>query len=163
MSSTNRRLVIHTKSEQETTNLGFQLGQKIFSPSVIALIGDLGSGKTVLTRGIARGMGIRTRVKSPSFLIIREYHNSVPLYHFDLYRVGDPEEIEFLGCREYFYTREGVVVIEWADKISEILPSCYLEIKMKIENFSRRRLVFTPRGNGKYQQFIQNVQREFRF
>jgi len=155
-----KTLTIYTRSEEETLSLGRKLGQKLFFPSLIALMGDLGSGKTVFTRGIAAGMGIKDVVKSPSFLIVKEYSGPVPLYHFDLYRISSSEELDFLGWQEYFYSREGVVVIEWADKILDILPSSRLEIKIEIEDLLIRKLIFLPRGDKRYEKLAQSIKGE---
>ena len=155
-----KTLTICTRSEEETLSLGRKLGQKLFFPSLIALMGDLGSGKTVFTRGIATGMGIKDVVKSPSFLIVKEYSGPVPLYHFDLYRISSSEELDFLGWQEYFYSREGVVVIEWADKILDILPSSRLEIKIEIEDLLIRKLIFLPRGDKRYEKLAQSIKGE---
>jgi len=152
-------LTIYTKSEEETLNLGCKIGKTIFSPSLIALIGELGSGKTTLTRGIAKGMGIEGVVKSPSFVIINEYSGPIPLYHFDLYRIDDPDQLNQLGYEEYFYTEKGVVVIEWADKILSLLPPQYLEIKMRMENFYLRKVVLLPRGE-RYCQLVEKIKGE---
>ena len=155
-----KTLTIYTRSEEETLSLGRKLGQKLFFPSLIALMGDLGSGKTVFTRGIAAGIGIKDVVKSPSFLIVKEYSGPVPLYHFDLYRISSSEELDFLGWQEYFYSREGVVVIEWADKILDILPSSRLEIKIEIEDLLIRKLIFLPRGDKRYEKLAQSIKGE---
>ena len=97
--------------------MGEKLGQYLFSSSVVALIGGLASGKTTLVQGMARGLEVSSPVRSPSFVLIREYPGRLPLYHFDLYRITETNEILNLGCEEYFYQNRGVVVIEWADRI----------------------------------------------
>lgn len=155
-------LTVHTRGEQETLSLGVKVGKNIFYPSLIALMGELGSGKTVFTRGIAKGMGVNARVRSPGFVIINEYPASHPLYHFDLYRVDDPHRLDEVGYQEYFYTRCGVVVIEWADKITDFLPAQYLEVKLYIENFYLRKIVLKPKGDERYRQLIQNIKKELR-
>jgi len=155
-------LTVHTKDEEETLNLGFIVGRKIFYPSVVALIGELGSGKTIFTQGIARGMGIKMRVRSPSFLVINEYPAPYPLYHFDLYRLDDPHQLDEVGYQEYFYTSCGVVVIEWADKIKDLLPTAYLEVRFTIENLNLRKIVLRPKGDKKYRQLIQDIKAEFK-
>lgn len=149
-------LTIYTRSSKETLNLGFKLGKNIFSPSLIALIGELGSGKTTLTQGIAQGMGIKEAVKSPSFVIINEYPGCIPLYHLDLYRIDDPDQLNQLGYQEYFYTERGVVVVEWADKILPYLPPDRLDIKMEIKDFYLRKIDFLPRG-GKYSLLVKKL------
>ena len=150
-------LTIHTKSEEETLNLGFVTGKSIFYPSIIALIGELGSGKTIFTKGIAKGMGIRQMVKSPSFTLINEYSASCPLYHFDLYRLNNFHQFFELGYQEYFYTFCGVVVIEWADKIRDFLPAEYLKVEIQIEGFNFRKITLTTKGNKNYHQLIQAI------
>ena len=108
-------------SEDETRNFGLALADEFAAGDVLALIGDLGTGKTALTRYIAEGLGIKTRVNSPTFTIVKEYREGrLPLFHFDVYRVSDPEELFNIGCDEYFYG-DGVCIVEWADLIEEIL------------------------------------------
>ena len=113
---------IHIRNEKDTEKLGEKIGRTVKPGTVIALIGDLGTGKTTLTKSIARGLGVTETVTSPTFNIIREYRSGrLPLYHFDVYRIGDPDEMFELGYEEYFYG-EGVCVVEWADIIEELLP-----------------------------------------
>lgn len=110
------------KNENETKKFGLDLGNILEKGDVVALIGDLGTGKTALTKYIAEGLGIAGPITSPTFTIVQEYHDGrLPLYHFDVYRIGDPEEMYELGYEEYFYG-QGVCVIEWADLIEELLP-----------------------------------------
>jgi len=113
-------------STDETHQWGIRLGANLSCPFLIGLVGDLGSGKTVLVQGIARGMRISTPVKSPSFTIVQEYPGRHPLFHFDLYRIQSEEEMFYLGYQEYFYQEKAGVVIEWVDKIPHLLPSEYL-------------------------------------
>ncbi|MCI9595751.1 MAG: tRNA (adenosine(37)-N6)-threonylcarbamoyltransferase complex ATPase subunit type 1 TsaE [Firmicutes bacterium] len=113
---------ITLKNEHETKRFGVELGKSLEQGDVVALIGDLGTGKTALTKYIAQGMGIQDLITSPTFTIVQEYHSGkLPLYHFDVYRIGDLEEMFELGYEEYFYG-QGVCVIEWADLIQELLP-----------------------------------------
>lgn len=108
--------------EQETKKYGYELAAEAVPGQVIALIGDLGAGKTTLTKYIAEGLGVKEPVQSPTFTIIREYRSGrLPLYHFDVYRIDDLEEMYELGYEEYFYG-DGLCVVEWADKIEELLP-----------------------------------------
>ncbi len=114
--------ILHIASEKETEKLGEAMGRAAVPGTVIALIGDLGTGKTTLTKSIARGLGVTETVTSPTFNIIREYRSGrIPLFHFDVYRIADPEEMYELGYEEYFYG-DGVCVVEWADLIEELLP-----------------------------------------
>ena len=117
---TTRRIILN--NETETRDFGLELGKSLQPGEVLALIGDLGTGKTALTRYIAEGLGIKETITSPTFTIIHEYHEGrLPLYHFDVYRIGDMEEMYELGYEEYFYGK-GVCVVEWADLIEELLP-----------------------------------------
>jgi tRNA threonylcarbamoyladenosine biosynthesis protein TsaE len=137
--------------------VGQELGRYLFSSSVVALMGGLGSGKTTLVQGMARGLEVSLPVRSPSFVLIREYAGRLPLYHFDLYRITQDKEILNLGYEEYFYQKGGVVVIEWADRIKRYLPPEYLGISMSIVNTSSRRIAFWPRGT-LYQQIVKKME-----
>ena len=107
------------KNEEETRAFALALAQKLAAGDVLALIGDLGTGKTALTRYIGEGLGIRQRISSPTFTIVKEYTDGrLPLYHFDVYRVTDPDALFEIGADEYFYG-DGVCVIEWADLIAD--------------------------------------------
>lgn len=127
-----------TQNPEATKQVGKNLGQNLFPGSIVALTGELGSGKTTLVQGIGEGLRITSLIKSPSFVIINEYDGPLPLYHFDLYRLNNAEEILSLGYEEYFYEKRGVVVIEWAKKIKDFLPKEYLEINLKIVNPVRK-------------------------
>lgn len=121
---------LHIASEKETEKLGEAIGRAAVPGMVIALIGDLGTGKTTLTKSIARGLGVTETVTSPTFNIIREYRSGrIPLFHFDVYRIADPEEMYELGYEEYFYG-DGVCVVEWADLIEDLLPEDAVIIRM---------------------------------
>lgn len=110
------------KNEYETKEFGRKLGAEAQAGSVIALIGDLGTGKTTLTKAIAEGLGVKDVITSPTFNIVKQYESGrLPLYHFDVYRIGDIDEMYELGYEEYFYGN-GVCVIEWADIIEELIP-----------------------------------------
>ena len=110
------------RNEEETKAFGHQLAERLEPGSVVALIGDLGTGKTTLSKYIAEGLGITEVVTSPTFTIVQEYHSGrLPLYHFDVYRIGDISEMEELGYEEYFFG-DGVSLVEWADVIQELLP-----------------------------------------
>ena len=116
---------------QETRAFGFDLAKKLKQGDIIALIGDLGTGKTTLTKSIAEGLGITEMITSPTFTIVQEYHQGrLPLYHFDVYRVNDVEEMYELGYEEYFFG-QGVCVIEWADLIMDIIPKGALIINIE--------------------------------
>lgn len=114
--------IIETNSPEETYELGKKLGEEAQAGDVWTLDGDLGVGKTVFTQGFAAGIGITEPVNSPTFTIVQEYHDGrIPLYHFDVYRIEDPDEMEEIGYDDYFFGN-GVCLIEWADQVREILP-----------------------------------------
>ncbi len=118
------------RSEQEVNEYGIRLGREARPGQVIALTGDLGAGKTTLTKAIAEGLGIREMITSPTFTIVKEYRSGrLPLFHFDVYRIGDLDEMYELGYEEYFFG-EGVCVIEWADLIDELIPEDALRISI---------------------------------
>ena len=123
--------VIESYSPEETSALGRELGTKAKPGEVYTLIGDLGVGKTVLTQGIADGLGITEPICSPTFTIVQVYEEGrLPFYHFDVYRIGDIEEMDEIGYEDYFYG-DGVCMIEWANLIEEILPDNYKEITIE--------------------------------
>ena len=128
MSDTNTSRVIETNSPEETLALGEQLGRAAQPGDVYTLVGDLGVGKTVLTQGIAHGLEIDEPICSPTFTIVQVYEEGrMPFYHFDVYRIGDIEEMDEIGYEDCFYG-DGVSLIEWADLIEEILPEKYRRI-----------------------------------
>ena len=123
--------VIESYSPEETGKLGRQLGENAKPGEVYTLIGDLGVGKTVLTQGIADGLGITEAICSPTFTIVQVYEEGrIPFYHFDVYRIGDIEEMDEIGYEDYFYG-DGLCMIEWANLIEEILPDTYKEITIE--------------------------------
>ena len=122
--------IIETHSAEETYALGKKIGESAKPGQVYSLIGDLGVGKTVFTQGLAAGLGITDSVNSPTFTILQIYEDGrIPFYHFDVYRIGDVEEMEEIGYEDCFYG-EGVCLIEWANLIEEILPENYIRIEI---------------------------------
>lgn len=120
-------------SEKDTFEIGYQLGSQAKPGSVYTLNGDLGVGKTVFTQGFAKGLGIEDNVNSPTFTIVQIYEEGrMPLYHFDVYRIGDVEEMDEIGYEDYFYG-EGVCLIEWAELIEDILPENRIQITIEKE------------------------------
>ncbi len=116
-------MVYETMSPKETFALGEKMGQKALPGQIICLNGDLGVGKTVFTQGFAKGLGIEEPVNSPTFTMIQVYEEGrIPLYHFDVYRIGEPEELYEIGYEDYFFG-EGVCLIEWSNLIEEMIPS----------------------------------------
>lgn len=140
---------IETFSPEETLSLGEKLGREAEPGEVYTLVGDLGVGKTVLTQGIARGLDITEPICSPTFTIVQVYEEGrMPFYHFDVYRIGDIEEMDEIGYEDYFYG-EGLTMIEWANLIEEILPERRREITIEKDlekGFDYRRITITDRG-----------------
>lgn len=123
--------IYETYTPEETRQLGAEIGRQAGPGDVYTLIGDLGVGKTVLTQGIAGGLGITEPVSSPTFTIVQVYEEGrLPFYHFDVYRIGDVEEMDEIGYEDYFYG-EGVSMIEWGNLIEEILPERYCRITVE--------------------------------
>ncbi len=123
--------IYETFSPEETAAFGRRLGEQAKPGDVYALVGDLGVGKTVFIQGIASGLGILEPVCSPTFTIVQVYESGrIPLYHFDVYRIGDIEEMEEIGYEDYFYGR-GLAMIEWADLVTELLPSRHTVITIE--------------------------------
>lgn len=121
-------MVVETFSPEETEALGKKLGREAKPGEVYTLVGDLGVGKTVFTQGIVKGLEITEPINSPTFTIVQVYEEGrMPFYHFDVYRIGDVEEMEEIGYEDYFYG-EGLTMIEWANLIEELLPEHYREI-----------------------------------
>jgi len=134
---------ITTKSEMETIKLAQNFESEKFPNMIICLNGELGSGKTMFTKGIANALGINENITSPTYTIIKEYNGEYPLYHMDVYRLDG--NVEGTGIEEYF-TKGGVVVIEWADTIKDILPAERLDIKFRVVDENKRILILTPYG-----------------
>ena len=124
-------MVTETRSPEETYELGRKIGLQARPGQVYTLTGDLGVGKTVFTQGFAAGLGIKGPVSSPTFTILQVYDEGrLPFYHFDVYRIGDIEEMDEIGYEDYFYG-SGVTMIEWANLIEEILPQDYQEVQIE--------------------------------
>ena len=123
--------ILETFSAEETFAFGKRIGETAEPGMVYTLVGDLGVGKTVLTQGVAAGLGIEGPVNSPTFTILQVYdHGRIPFYHFDVYRIGDVSEMDEIGYEDYFYG-QGLCFIEWANLIEEILPEKYMEITIE--------------------------------
>ena len=124
-------MIIETNSPEETFALGEKIGTEAQPGQLYTLIGDLGVGKTVLTQGIAKGLGIEEPICSPTFTIVQVYEEGrMPFYHFDVYRIGDIEEKDEIGYEDYFYG-QGLTMVEWANLIEEILPDSYQQITIE--------------------------------
>lgn len=143
-------MVIETRSPEETFRTGEELGRNASAGQVFTLIGDLGVGKTVFTQGLAKGLGIEEAVSSPTFTIVQVYEGGrLPFYHFDVYRIGDVEEMDEVGFDDYVMG-DGVSLIEWADLIREILPEKRTEIRIEkdlAQGFDYRKITVTETGD----------------
>lgn len=145
---------ITTRDERETIQIAQNLESEKFENMIICLDGDLGSGKTIFTKGFAQALGIEENITSPTFNIIKEYLNGeMPLYHMDVYRLDG--KIDGVGIEDYF-KKDGVVIIEWADTIQNYLPEERLDIKFKVIDENTRLLIFKPRGR-KYEEVCEAV------
>ena len=134
---------MYSHNEDELMNYGYQLGQVFQAQDVLVLTGDLGAGKTTFTKGIARGLGISQMIKSPTYTIVREYEGRLPLYHLDVYRIGqDPDSIDL----DDFLFGEGVTVIEWGELLGDSLPDDYLKLTV-LKKEDGRELVFEVHGS----------------
>ena len=144
---------VTVKDEMETIELAQNIESEKFPNMIICLTGELGSGKTVFTKGIANALGIEETITSPTFSIIKEYEGELPLYHMDVYRLDG--NTNGVGIEEYF-TKGGIVVIEWAETISNILPEERLDIKFKVVDENKRILQLIPHGK-KYEELCEAV------
>jgi len=128
-----------SKSVEKTMEIGAKFAKELKKGDCVGLIGDLGAGKTVFTKGIAMGLGVKNPqyVNSPTFVTIKEYKGRYPLYHFDLYRLDKHSGFDDMNYEEYFYG-DGITVIEWADKIREILPKKYIEVRLTVIGENKR-------------------------
>lgn len=130
-------LTINLPTEQSTLDLGKKLAKLVTPPKIIYLEGDLGAGKTTLVRGYLRGLGITGPIKSPTYTLVEPYKiNNIDIYHFDLYRIADPAELDFMGLEDYF-TENSICLIEWPERGNGVLPTA--DITCKLTNFKRGR------------------------
>ncbi len=128
-----------TDTIESTIKLGRKLSNTLSKGDVIALYGDLGSGKTTFTKGIGEGLGVKDprHINSPTFVLIKEYQGRLPIYHIDLYRLDNLQDIEDIAIEEYIYG-DGVAIIEWAEKINRLLPKKHIAVKFKVKGQTER-------------------------
>ncbi len=148
-------LDLTSHSPEQTQNIGVRLGELALPTDVLLLVGQLGAGKTCLTQGIAWGLNIKEYALSPSFVIVRELRGRLPLYHIDLFRLDNLEEIEDLGLDDYLYGK-GVCVVEWAEKALNLLPAEHLLIQIDFLSDTERSLHFKPSGK-RYQESLAQL------
>lgn len=146
--------IFETLNQNQTEKLGEALGKLLKAGDFLALAGDLGAGKTAFTRGIARGLGIHEDITSPTFTIINQYEAPVPLAHMDAYRLKTPEELENAGF--YDYMEDFVVVLEWADRVEELLPGDVLWIYFTVLDENRRTIEFQSQTSH-YDNILQEL------
>jgi tRNA threonylcarbamoyladenosine biosynthesis protein TsaE len=148
---------ITTYSPEETIETASHIAKKLRQGDFIALVGELGTGKTMFVKGLARGLGVEDYlyVNSPSFVVLKEYHGKKDLYHFDVYRLDPASFCETLDYERYFYG-DGVTVVEWADKIKDILPEDHLEIVIAHKGDTERQFEFRTK-NSRMKKIIENI------
>lgn len=153
---------IISKSENQTLKIGQAIAKNLIAGDIICLVGDLGTGKTVLTKGIAQGLRInKNEIVSPTFILIHEHNNArLPFYHFDLYRLKSPRDILDLGYQEYFYS-QGITVIEWADRLKYLRPCEFLKINLFVKNQNSRLLKFKAEGRH-YKELLRKIHENIR-
>ena len=147
---------IISKNAQQTVMLGKRLAKYLQKGDIICLFGDLGSGKTTLTKGIAQGLRVsRNSVNSPTFVLLNIYKGRLPLFHFDLYRLDNINDILMIGYEEFFYG-EGVSVVEWAEKLKKLLPENYLSVKLSLTKNNQRLIQVFAHGR-RYQELLKEL------
>lgn len=137
---------IVTGSEEETLKIGSMIGEKLKAGDVISLNGDLGAGKTHITKGIAKGLGVEDYITSPTFIIVNEYEGRIPLYHFDVYRINDIDEMYEIGFEEYLYGN-GVCIVEWGKIVEELLPEYAIKIDINKLDDNTREIIIDDKNN----------------
>jgi len=150
-----RHIDLTSHSPEQTQKIGVRIGELALPGDVFLLSGRLGAGKTCLTQGIAWGLNIKEYALSPTFVIVREMHGRLPLYHIDLYRLDNIDEIEDLGLDDYLYGK-GACVVEWAEKALGLLPSKHLLIQIDFLSDTARSLQLKPRGK-RYQELLAQL------
>ncbi|SHJ67444.1 tRNA (adenosine(37)-N6)-threonylcarbamoyltransferase complex ATPase subunit type 1 TsaE [Paramaledivibacter caminithermalis] len=144
------------RNEEETKELGYKIGKLLDKGDIVCLTGDLGAGKTTLTKSIAKGLEVREDVTSPTFNIIHEYHGRFPVYHFDVYRIMDIDEMYDIGYEEYFYG-DGVCIVEWASQIEELIPKECLWIDIKLSDKIDSRVFYIKGTTRHYESVIEEL------
>ncbi|HHV47297.1 MAG TPA: tRNA (adenosine(37)-N6)-threonylcarbamoyltransferase complex ATPase subunit type 1 TsaE [Tissierellia bacterium] len=144
------------KSKEDTERFGIKLGKLLKEGDIISLTGDLGAGKTTLTKSIGKGLDIKDYITSPTFTLINEYKGRVALYHFDIYRLEDMENLYDLGYEDYFYS-DGVTIVEWGDKIKDLLPDYTINIHIDKGEGLEERIVTIDGQGERYDQIVKEL------
>lgn len=135
-----------SNSIEETEALGARLAERLCSGTVVAYTGDLGAGKTAFTRGLARGLGVTERITSPTFTIVNEYEDGrLPLFHFDMYRLGGPDELYEIGWEDYL-ARGGICAVEWSEHVADALEKCVIQIDIRQGADENKRIITIKGG-----------------
>ena len=155
-----KKYVFLSSSPARTLSLGRRLGQKLKAGSIIALIGELGCGKTLLTRGICAGLGVPARqVNSPTFMLVNEYRGRFPVYHMDLYRIGGTVDAFEIGLLDYLARAEsGIMIVEWAEKIFALLPDSRLQVDFAVLGTNKRQIALSGFGR-EYSGLFEGLKR----
>ncbi|MBM4277536.1 MAG: tRNA (adenosine(37)-N6)-threonylcarbamoyltransferase complex ATPase subunit type 1 TsaE [Deltaproteobacteria bacterium] len=150
-------MILYSKSPSETIRFGKQIGRFLQRGDVVALMGELGAGKTQFIKGLTQGVGVRRSayVSSPSFTLINEYKGKIPFYHIDLYRLEEEKDAEELGLEEYFYG-EGITAIEWADRILSLLPGELLRVNIHYTGKQTRSIELVAKGK-RYEELMNRL------
>ncbi|MFA5059655.1 MAG: tRNA (adenosine(37)-N6)-threonylcarbamoyltransferase complex ATPase subunit type 1 TsaE [Candidatus Omnitrophota bacterium] len=149
-----RTTKIISENAKQTVELGKRLARCLKKGDIICLFGDLGSGKTTFTKGIAQGLCVsKNSVNSPTFVLLNIHKGRLPLFHFDLYRLDNIDEILMIGYEEFFYG-EGVSIVEWAEKLKKLLPENHLSVKISLKKNNQRLIQISARGS-RYQELLK--------
>lgn len=144
------------KNLEDTKEFGEKLGALLQPGDILSLVGDLGTGKTTLTKSIGVGLGVEDYITSPTFTLINEYRGRLDLYHFDVYRLEGIWDLDDLGFDEYFYSN-GVSIVEWGDKIEDFLPDHTIKIQIKKDKDFQTRLVYLSGSGKRYNELIEEL------
>lgn len=151
------------RNKKDTEEFGIKLGKILKGGDIISLTGDLGAGKTTLTQSIGKGLGIKDYITSPTFTLINQYKGRVDVYHFDVYRLDDVDSLYDLGFEEYFYSDDGVTIVEWGNKIRDFLPSYTINIHIeKGEALEERYITIYGQGE-RFDQIVKELNKNWRF
>ncbi|OHB50387.1 MAG: tRNA (adenosine(37)-N6)-threonylcarbamoyltransferase complex ATPase subunit type 1 TsaE [Planctomycetes bacterium GWF2_40_8] len=154
---------METGEVEQTIELGNLIGSLLRAGDVVALIGQLGAGKTYITKGIAEGLGVKDRkeVTSPSFVLVKQYMGRVPIYHFDAYRLRSPDEMYDIDCVGFFWGN-GISIVEWADKVMECLPDDFIKITIETVGQTSRDIHISYKGE-RYRNFMEDFKEKIKW
>lgn len=154
-----KTLDIVLRGLEDTNEFGIMLGRAMKKGDILCLNGDLGAGKTTMTKSIGKGLGVEEYITSPTFALINQYSGRIPVYHFDVYRLENADELIDLGFDEYFYGN-GVCIIEWADKIEKMIPQERIVIDIEKGSAQDERIVRVSGHGNRYEQIVKELKRD---